>query len=71
MMARQVLVYMILRHSDGFVIFVAYRVICNCNEVLEAEIHAIMQGMTLALQHIDRPVRVQSDFYTAFFDPLW
>ena len=52
---------MILRHDDGSIIFVAYRVIFNCNEALEAEIHGIMQGMALALQHTDLPVKVQSD----------
>ena len=52
---------MILRRDDGSIIFAAYRVIFNCNEALEVEIHAIMQGMALALQHIDLPVKVQSD----------
>ena len=54
---------MILRRDDGSVIFAAYRVIFNCNEALEAEIHAIMQGMALALQHTDLPVKVQSHSY--------
>ena len=35
-------------------IFAAYRVIFNCNEALKAEIHALMQGMTRALQHTDQ-----------------
>ena len=33
----------------------------NCNDTLEVEIHAIMQGMALAIQHIVLPVVVQSD----------
>lgn len=52
---------MILRRKDGSVIFAAYRVIFNCNEALEAEIHALMQGIALVLQHTDRKVLVQSD----------
>ncbi|KAI5022264.1 hypothetical protein ZWY2020_058994 [Hordeum vulgare] len=42
---------MILRDHEGSVIFAAYRCIFNCNDALEAELHAIMQGMALALQH--------------------
>ena len=37
----------------------------NCNDALEAEIHAIMQGMALAIQHTVLPVVVQSDPATA------
>ncbi|KAE8800054.1 Alpha-amylase [Hordeum vulgare] len=40
---------MILRDHEGSVIFAAYRCIFNCNDALEAELHAIMQGMALAL----------------------
>ena len=43
---------MILQRDDGSVIFAAYRVIFNCNEALEAEIHALMQGMALACYNI-------------------
>ncbi|XBH54624.1 hypothetical protein VPH35_076894 [Triticum aestivum] len=52
---------MILRRHDGSVIFAAYRCIFNCNDALEAELHAIMQGMALALQHSSLPIVVQSD----------
>ncbi|XBI75526.1 hypothetical protein VPH35_068890 [Triticum aestivum] len=52
---------MILRRHDGSVIFAAYRCIFNCNDVLEAELHAIMQGMALALQHCSLPIVVQSN----------
>ena len=41
---------MILRRHDGSVIFAAYRYIFNCNDALEMEIHAIMQGMMLVIQ---------------------
>ncbi|KAI5017928.1 hypothetical protein ZWY2020_042816 [Hordeum vulgare] len=52
---------MILRCHDGTVIFAAYRCIFNCNDALEAELHAIMQGMALALQYCPLPVVVPSD----------
>jgi hypothetical protein len=52
---------MILRRHDGSVIFAAYRCIFNCNDALEAELHAIMQGMALAIQHCNLPIIVQSD----------
>ncbi|KAI4983222.1 hypothetical protein ZWY2020_023714 [Hordeum vulgare] len=52
---------MVLGRENGLLIFAAYRYIFNCNDALEAEIHALMQGMALALQHSDMPVIVQSD----------
>ena len=52
---------MVLRDSMGCVLFTAYHYIFNCNDALEAEIHALMQGMALAIQHSSLPVVVQSD----------
>ena len=52
---------MVLRNHDGSVIFSAYRYIFNCNDALEAELHALMQGMALAIQHCELPAIVQSD----------
>uniref|UniRef100_A0A453GQQ3 RNase H type-1 domain-containing protein n=1 Tax=Aegilops tauschii subsp. strangulata TaxID=200361 RepID=A0A453GQQ3_AEGTS len=52
---------MILRRTDGSVILAAYSCIFNCNDALEAEIHALMQGMALAIQHSELPVIVRSD----------
>uniref|UniRef100_A0A8I7BDG1 RNase H type-1 domain-containing protein n=1 Tax=Hordeum vulgare subsp. vulgare TaxID=112509 RepID=A0A8I7BDG1_HORVV len=52
---------MVLRRENGLLIFVAYMYIFNCNDAFEAEIHALMQGMALALQHSDMSVIVQSD----------
>ena len=49
---------MVLRNSDGAVLFAAYRFIFHCNDSLEAELHALMQGMALAIQHSDLPVVV-------------
>ncbi|KAF7061560.1 hypothetical protein CFC21_068242 [Triticum aestivum] len=52
---------MVLCGHNGHIIFLAYRVIFYCNDPLEAELHAIMQGMALAIQHSSLPVIVQSD----------
>ena len=52
---------MVLRRSDGSVIFAAYQCIFNCNDALEAELHALMQGMALANQHCEGSVIVQTD----------
>mgnify|MGYP005850191785 CR=1 FL=1 len=51
----------ILRREDSSVIFAAYRVIFNCNNALETEIHALMQAMAMAIQHTDEPMMVQSN----------
>uniref|UniRef100_A0A453J2B4 RNase H type-1 domain-containing protein n=1 Tax=Aegilops tauschii subsp. strangulata TaxID=200361 RepID=A0A453J2B4_AEGTS len=45
----------------GQIIFAAYRVLFHCNDTLEAELHALMPGMALAIQHSVHPVVVQSD----------
>jgi sugar/nucleoside kinase (ribokinase family) len=41
---------MILRDSNGEVIFLTYRSLLNCNEASEAKICALMEGMSLALE---------------------
>ena len=52
---------MVLHDYQGQIIFAAYRVLFHCNDALEAELHALMQGMALAIQHSESPVVVQSD----------
>uniref|UniRef100_A0A8R7UTX5 RNase H type-1 domain-containing protein n=1 Tax=Triticum urartu TaxID=4572 RepID=A0A8R7UTX5_TRIUA len=52
---------MVLGDHQGHIIFAAYRVPFHCNDALEAEIHALMQGMALAIQHTELPVVVQSN----------
>ncbi|KAE8814266.1 Alpha-amylase [Hordeum vulgare] len=47
---------MVLGDSQGVIIFVAYQFIFHCNNPLKAELHAIMQGMALAIQHSNLPV---------------
>ena len=42
---------MILRRTDESVIFAVYRFLFNNNDVLEFEIHVLMHGMALTLQH--------------------
>ncbi|XP_073368114.1 uncharacterized protein [Aegilops tauschii subsp. strangulata] len=56
---------MVLRDETGKVLFAAYHYIFNCNDALEAEVHALMQGMALAIPHSTLPVVVQSDSATA------
>ncbi|XBJ08816.1 hypothetical protein VPH35_014029 [Triticum aestivum] len=56
---------MILRGPDGSVIFSAYCYLFNCNDALEAEVHALMIDLAIARQHMELPVLVQSDSSTA------
>uniref|UniRef100_A0A452ZRM5 RNase H type-1 domain-containing protein n=1 Tax=Aegilops tauschii subsp. strangulata TaxID=200361 RepID=A0A452ZRM5_AEGTS len=52
---------MVLRNEDGSLVFAAYKYIFNCNDALESDIHALMQGMALAIQHSDKPMVIQPD----------
>ena len=52
---------MVLRNPDGSLIFAAYRHLFFCNEALEAELHAIREGLALALERSDLPMVIQSD----------
>lgn len=46
-----VAVCMILKRADGALVFAAYCVLFNSDDALEADIHALMQGMGLTVQH--------------------
>jgi hypothetical protein len=50
-----------MRDSIGTVIFSAYRNLLNCNDALEAEISAVMDGLVLAHQWSDGPIILQTD----------
>lgn len=53
---------MILRTSDGSVIFSPYRCLFYCKDVLEAEISAtILEGLSLSLQRSDLPIMIRSE----------
>jgi cell division GTPase FtsZ len=52
---------MVLRDTNGEVIFAAHRVLWNCNDALESEISAIMEGLALAHQWSELPVLIQTD----------
>ena len=52
---------MVLRNEKGEVLMAAYRFIFYCNDPLEAELHVIIQGLALAIQHSHLPVVVQTD----------
>ena len=56
---------MILRRHNGSVIFASYRFLFHCNDALEAHIHALMQGMLLAIEHTDLLVIAQLDSSSA------
>ena len=52
---------MVLTNHEGVILFAAHIYVFHCNDSLEAELHAMMQGMTLAIEHSDAPVILQSD----------
>uniref|UniRef100_A0A8I6XI76 RNase H type-1 domain-containing protein n=1 Tax=Hordeum vulgare subsp. vulgare TaxID=112509 RepID=A0A8I6XI76_HORVV len=52
---------MILRNATGGVIFAAYRKLFHCNDALEAELHAIIEGIKLTVEHSNSTIMVQSD----------
>lgn len=52
---------MILRDSEGAVIFSAYRYLFHCKDALESEISAVLEGVSLSLQRSNLPIVVQSD----------
>ncbi|KAE8786332.1 Alpha-amylase [Hordeum vulgare] len=52
---------MIIINEKGEVMMATYRYLFNCNDPLEAELHAVMLGMALALQHFSLLVVLQSD----------
>lgn len=56
---------MILRNGDGSVTFSGYRHLFHCNDGLEAELHAIMEGMSLFVEYSPLPMVVRSDSTTA------
>ncbi|KAM3299557.1 hypothetical protein ACQJBY_040849 [Aegilops geniculata] len=52
---------MVLRDSEGEVIFSAYRYLFNCKDALEAEISAILEGLSISIQRSDLPIVIQSE----------
>ncbi|VAH81178.1 unnamed protein product [Triticum turgidum subsp. durum] len=52
---------MILRDSQGSIILSSCRHLFTCADVLEAELLAIKEGISLALQWIYLPIDVESD----------
>uniref|UniRef100_A0A8I6Y9J3 RNase H type-1 domain-containing protein n=1 Tax=Hordeum vulgare subsp. vulgare TaxID=112509 RepID=A0A8I6Y9J3_HORVV len=52
---------MILRNASGGVIFAVYRKLFHCNDALEAELHAILEGIKLTVEHSNSTIMVQSD----------
>ena len=56
---------MILRDNNGKMIFAAYRRLFHCNEALETEIQAMLEGLSLALERSSLPIQLQSDCVVA------
>ena len=52
---------MVLRDSDGVVIFSAYRYLFHCNDALESEVSAVLEGLSMSMQQIDIPIVIQFD----------
>jgi ribonuclease HI len=52
---------MVLRDDAGAVIFCACRSILSCEEALEAELLACLEGLELGFQHSDLPIIVETD----------
>ena len=55
---------MVLKNPDGSLIFDAYRRLFFCNDSLEAELHAIREGLAPAFEPSDLPMVIQSDSST-------
>ncbi|KAE8803399.1 hypothetical protein D1007_20754 [Hordeum vulgare] len=52
---------MILRTTTGEVIFSSYCKLFHCNDVLEEELHAVLEGIKLTIEHSDSTIMLQSD----------
>ncbi|KAE8804515.1 autophagy-related protein 7 [Hordeum vulgare] len=56
---------MILRTRTGEVVFAAYRKLFHCNDALEAELQALLEGIKLTTKHSEAPIMIQSDCVVA------
>jgi hypothetical protein len=62
---------MILRDSNGNIIFSACRNLLRCNNALEAEVQSCLEGLELALQYSQLPIIVDINYiHTAGGDGL-
>ena len=52
---------MVLRNDIGFPIFTACQFLDDCGAPLEAELRACVEGVSLALNHSDLPIIVETD----------
>jgi hypothetical protein len=51
----------VLRDVDGLPIFIACRALVDCEEALEAELRACVEGLELTLQHNNLLIIIESD----------
>ncbi|KAE8795856.1 protein transport protein sec24 [Hordeum vulgare] len=56
---------MIPRTRTGEVVFAAYRKLFHCNDALEAELQALLEGIKLTTEHSEAPIMIQSDCVAA------
>jgi ribonuclease HI len=52
---------MILRDEQGHIIFSSCRSLLFCDDPLEAEVRACLEGLELALQHSHLPILIDTD----------
>ena len=52
---------MILRDEAGRIIFAACRALYSCNDALEAELSACLEGLTSSIHRTELPIEVEMD----------
>ncbi|KAK1608923.1 hypothetical protein QYE76_032596 [Lolium multiflorum] len=52
---------MILRDDSGHIIFSTCRSVLRCEDALEAEIQACLEGLMLSLQYSELPIIIDTD----------
>src|SRR3954463_2813637 len=52
---------MVLRNDTRQILFSSCRTLFNCRDILEAEVGACMEGLSLALQRTEAPVIIETD----------
>jgi hypothetical protein len=54
---------MVLRDSEGTIIFSACRALFNCRNALESELCAVMEGLSSAIMRTDLPIAMEVDSF--------
>ena len=56
---------MILRNTNGTVVFLACRALFACRDAPEAELCACMEGLSFAIQRSELPIAIEMDSVVA------